>query len=261
MGLMDSSPGELEVDIALETMRSLKDWVNLKTKVWGSEYEAEDAQEDVLVNYLLAGDKGFSIPDLFAMLEAAKLEFIRMVEWQRWELLELFQDPDNLPMVWEISLPDLPLEQRLHFFELLHPAHRLLDFWCGHPNVAQPTSSLDTWSEQQWQTAQVHLHSYFRTESIKQDLLTSLRSHQPFALSCYVSTLTSDLVTLESAVAACLLPLWEKPQPVSSLVQRWLALRPYDPITLEAITETQAFVEVRTLLLRLEAQLYVLLQP
>jgi hypothetical protein len=44
------------------------------------------------------------------------------------------------------------------------------------------------------------------------------------------------------------------------LVKRWLQLRPVHPATLESVTEETAFEEVKELLERLEACLYVLLE-
>jgi len=50
------------------------------------------------MNYLLQGDKGFTITELFAALKAADLEFISMVNWRQWDLMDLFKekDPENL---------------------------------------------------------------------------------------------------------------------------------------------------------------------
>ncbi len=68
MGLMDSNPEDMEIDIALETMKALKDNVDLKAKTWHPSYEGEDGKQAVLMNYLFQGDKGYTIPELYAAL-------------------------------------------------------------------------------------------------------------------------------------------------------------------------------------------------
>ncbi len=78
---MDSNPEEMEIEIPVETMKALKDGVDIKAKTWNSSYAREDGKEGVLMNYLFQGDKGYTIPDLFAALRAADLEFISMVNW------------------------------------------------------------------------------------------------------------------------------------------------------------------------------------
>jgi hypothetical protein len=45
-----------------------------------------------------------------------------------------------------------------------------------------------------------------------------------------------------------------------SLVERWLKVRPVNPVTLELVSEKVAFDEVKELLHKLETFLYVLLQ-
>ena len=61
-------------------------------------------------------------------------------------------------------------------------------------------------------------------------------------------------------MAACLLPLWEGPQSVVSLVDQWLQIRSQMAVNLEPVTEETAFEEVKELLIRLEVFLYVLLE-
>ncbi|HEY9833286.1 MAG TPA: class I SAM-dependent methyltransferase, partial [Stenomitos sp.] len=135
MGLMAGNPQEMDIDIVWEMMRSLKDQVLLKKQTWSAQFDQE--KKLTLVNHLLQGDKGYTIPEMFSMLEAAELEFISMINWRQWELRDLFNEPDNLPVFLGLSLPEMSLKERLHLYELLNPVHRLMDFWCGHPNQAQ----------------------------------------------------------------------------------------------------------------------------
>lgn len=258
MGLMDENPSELEISIVREMMNSLKDDIHLKATTWRTQHE-EDA-EFFLANYLLQGDKGYTIPEMFSALKAADLELIDMVNWRHWELLDLFKDQDDLPAFVAMSLPDISLEDRLHLFELLHPIHRLLDFWCGHPNQGIPFIPIDEWTDSDWQEAQVHLHPQLRIPELREDLLQSIAHQRPFEISRYVPAPTMTPLNVGSGIASCLLPLWEEAMPVKSLVERWHKVRPLDPITLEPVSEQKAFEEIKGFLSDLEVFLYVLLE-
>lgn len=258
MGLMDENPRELEIDLVRETINALKDQVALKALTWDPKQEKNE--EWFLMNYLFQGDKGYTIPEMFSALRAADLEFISMVNWRQWELLDLFKAPDDLPAFLGMSLPSISMEERLHLFELLQPIHRLLDFWCAYPNQAQPFVPVPEWTLPDWQAAQVHLHPQLRTPQVKEDLLECIANHRPFEISRYMTTTTRVTIMVEVGMAACLLPLWERVQPVTSLVERWLKIRPLHPVTLEPVSENMAFDEVKGLLSMLEAFLYVLLE-
>jgi len=260
MGLMDESPGDLEIELVREIMTALRDEVMLKKISWTS--ERGNSQEWILANYLLLGDKGCTVPEMFSALKAGNLELISMVNWQQWELLNLFKNPDDLPAFLGMSLPETSLEDRLHLFTLLHPSHRLLDFWCTHrdDDRTQSVVPVSEWTLSDWQAARVHLHPQLASTQAREDLLNSIAAQTPFEISRYIPLPAPTPITIESVKAACLLPLWDGVQPVISLVKRWLQLRPVHPATLESVTEETAFEEVKELLERLEAFLYVLLE-
>jgi 2-polyprenyl-3-methyl-5-hydroxy-6-metoxy-1,4-benzoquinol methylase len=258
MGLMNGSPGEVEIEIVRETMEALQDEVGLKAFTWNSERAQDEAW--IMANYLLVGDKGCSIPEVFAMLRGADLEFISMVAWRRWELMDLFKDPDDLPPFLAMSLPEASLEERLHLFDLLHPLHRLFDFWCGNPTRTQAFVPVAEWTQAQWREARVHLHPQLRTSQIREDLSNCIDSQTPFEISRYIIVPTLAPVAIESTMAACLLPLWDGPQSVVSLVQKWLQIRAEAAVNQEPAAQETALDEVKELLTRLEVLLYVLLE-
>jgi len=260
MGFMDKNPEDMEIKMVLETMKALKDGVDLKAKTWNSNYEEENNKEIVLMNYLLQGDKGYTIPDLFNALRAVDLEFVSMVLWRHWELMDLFKDPDDLPIFLAMGLSEIPTEQRLHLFELLQPIHRLLDFWCGHPGQADASVPIEQWELSDWQGAWVHLHPQLKAPHYQKDLRECIARQRPFEISRYIPAPTLAPITIESSQASCLLPLWEKPQSVMSLVERWLKIKPLHLVTLEPMSEQAAFAEIQELLTTLETFLYVLLQ-
>jgi 2-polyprenyl-3-methyl-5-hydroxy-6-metoxy-1,4-benzoquinol methylase len=262
LGLMNGNPDDLEVEIARETFESLKNEIDLKVKVWQNPAQRGDVNEKdwVLANYLLQGDKGYTIADLFAALRVADLEFISMVNWCNWEILNLFKDTENLPIFWAMSLPETSIEQRLQLFELLHPAHRLLDFWCGHPGQTHAYEPVEAWTDEKWQTVKVHLHPQLKTSQLREDLIQSIQQQRSFSLGGYLPGLVKNSVTLESAVAATLLPLWDEPQTVMALMERSRQIQPLNPITLEPRDPKVIFDDLTALLTRLEVFLYILLE-
>ncbi|NET28204.1 class I SAM-dependent methyltransferase [Okeania sp. SIO1I7] len=258
MGLMNENPGEMEMDLARETLAALKDSIILKRQVWRPE-EAKD-EEWILSNYLLLGDKGFTIPQVFAALKNVDLEFISMVNWRHWEIMDLFKNEDDLPAFLGMSLPEISVEERLHLFELLQPIHRLLDFWCGHPQQGQSFVTVSEWINSDWQKAKVHLHPQLQNSQGREDLINCVNNHKPFEISNYVKLPTLAPIHIDSSIAVCLLPLWDGVCTVESLVERWLKIRPLDPITLESVGQERAGKEVKELLDTLDPFLYVLLE-
>lgn len=256
MGLMDENPEEMEIKLVRDIMTSLKDNVMLKSITWDSEFGGDE--ERILANYLLQGDKGYTINEVFSILRAAELEFINMVNWRHWNLMSLFKEPDNLPMFLAMSFPQASVEEKLHLFELLHPAHRLLDFWCGHPNQGESHLPIAEWKPSDWQEAQVHLQPQLRMPNLKEDMVKSITQLKPLEIRPLLTT--EDSVFIDTNTASCLLPIWDEPQPVKSLVERWLKLRPVHPVTLESTAAEEALDFVIQALTLLESIGYVLVE-
>ncbi|GGA40157.1 class I SAM-dependent methyltransferase [Okeania sp. KiyG1] len=259
MGLMNENPGEMEMEIARETIAALKDSIILKQQIWKP--ERAKYEEWMLSNYLLLGDKGFTIPEVFAALKNADLEFISMVNWRHWEIMDLFKNEDDLPAFLGMSLPDISVEERLHLFELLQPIHRLLDFWCGHPQQGQSFVPISEWTNSDWQKAKVQLHPQLRNSQAREDLISCINNHKPFEISIYVKLPTLKPIHIGSSIAVCILPLWDDVCTIESLVERWVKIRPLDPITLESVTQEKAWDEIKELLDTLDPFLYMLLEP
>ncbi len=257
MGLMNDIPGELEIGLVRETMKALKESVVLKTLTWKPFFEEQE--EAVLANHLLQGDKGSTIPEMFSAMRAADLEFVSMVNWRQWNLMDLFKDPDDLPVFLGMSLPEASVEERLHLFELLQPIHRLLDFWCGHANQTKAFVPVSEWALVDWQDARVSLHPQLKTSELREELIGCITQIRMFEISQHL-LLTEGFVTIDSTMASCLLPLLEGSQSMMSLVERWKKLRPLHPVTLEPTEDEEAFYLVQQLLTQLESLGYVLLE-
>lgn len=261
IGLMNESPADFEREAVVETMKALKQNTLLKMQTWSAECDrqSEEGIETIFANHLLVGDKGYTVPELFALLQAAHLDFISMVDWRHWDVTDLFNDPDNLPALWGMSLMEASAEEKLHLFELLHPAHRLMDFWCTHADQADGRS-IDQWNDSDWRNATVHLHPQLRQEKTRQDILSGIANGQAVEISRYLQLPTLGPIRLDSFATSCLLPLWDNAQPFMALVDRYLKTRPVDLVTLEPVTPETAFEAVKALLNRLDAFLYVLLE-
>jgi SAM-dependent methyltransferase len=261
MGLMDSNPEEDEIQCAIDTFKAMKTGVELKAKCAASdaEFDHPDIKERMLMNFLFQGDKGYRIRDLFEGLRSANLEFVSMVDWRQWEVLDLFSQ-EAMPAVLAMGLDEVDVEERLYMHELLHPVNRLLDFWCGHPLNEESQIPTTFWDEAQWQRANVRLHPQLAVESVKAALIESVRTKTAFQISKYITGSVITPLLLDPTMAACLLPLWDGPQQITALAARFQHLQPVDLVTDEPILPEAAFREVCSMLKVLELPLYVLLQ-
>lgn len=261
MGLMDDDvPDEMAIALTQETMEALKDFVELKTRVWQPSVKGNI--EGILANYLLRQDRGFTVPDMEQMLANAGLAFVSMVNWRQWNPYDLFANPDDLPAFLGMSLPQASPMERLHLYELLHPIHRLLDFWCGHPEANSGYSDPDDWDDARWNACQVYLHPLLQTPATYNELAASIRQHRGFAISQQLPVPGVTNVFIDSVTAVCLLPLYESSQPFSQLVRFFQETHPLDPVSRTATSEEEAIAAVRDLLRSLESMSFVFLtQP
>lgn len=260
LGLMDEGAKESEHQAVIEVMQALKDQVQLKRETWCPEYEHPESSSTLIgMNHLLIGDQGFTIPDVFNMLEESDLEFVSMVEWRHWDVLDLFKDPDNLPALWGMSLAYASIEEKLRIFELLQPVHRLMDFWCTHAGV-EDGASLESWNELDWQNATVHVHPQLRHEDIKLEVLECIKAGRSLEVSRHIKKPALTPIFLESTTLAWLLPLWEGAQPMMALCDRYRKIKPLHLVTLEPLSQAAAFEEVKTILNSMDAFLYILVE-
>ena len=258
LGLMDRAPQAEECEMVRGVMENLKDNVFLKILTWNQEPEHFD--ELICANHLLVGDKGFKVPDVFAALRQSQLEFIGMVHWDEWNLINLFKNTDELPIDFMLKLSEMSVEEQLHLYELFHCGQRLLDFWCGHPQPDNPSIPVEDWDRQHWEQATVHLHPQLMTEGFKQAATDTIRDRRAIALHHYLPISPNINPVMDSSVTTHFFPLIDSPLPFPSLVKRWQLLHPVDPITLEATTREQATQELKAELVPLHEMGYVLLE-
>jgi SAM-dependent methyltransferase len=118
---------------------------------WNPEIYKDDT--NMRANYLLPSDKGFLIPDLMGMLKEAELGLISLVDYPDWDPALLFKDKE-MPEWLQTELDKLSSAEQNHFYELIYPNHRLIDFWAEHPgsSLALP------WSDADWLGGRVQLN-------------------------------------------------------------------------------------------------------
>ncbi|NER39228.1 MAG: methyltransferase domain-containing protein [Oscillatoria sp. SIO1A7] len=255
LGLMEGNPEALEIGIALEIMESLKAEVDLKVRTW---QQAEDKSEElkksfIIRDFLLQGDRGYTIPEMFAAIRQAGLEFLGMVNEQQWRFLDLFEDSDDPLAFLAFTLPEMPEEERLHLFELFHPVHRLLDFWCDRSGARGANISLADCSLAEWQKFRFRLHPLLSLPEVKEKLLASLQQQQSLDLGSYLSATGEFPFPLQGLEIRSLLALQDGSQSLASLAELWLEEHPNANAEI-AIAELQEF------LARLESVAFVLLE-
>ncbi len=265
---------EDSVEIALETVKDTLNCLNnnIRAKIFYHDYEqkqlsglentikAKKLEEWIMTNYLLRGDKGYTIPEVFQLIRNADLDFLSMVNWRDWNVNDLFNNPENLPLFWQLGLESASEEEKLHIYELVNPVHRLLDFWCIKKNDELLPLSPMTWNNQQWQNCLIHLHPVLQNEKIKKDVTTACQERQSIDFSQYLKLNTKQPVIIDSNLLACLLPLWDNCQFFTELWQRWLSIEPLALDTLEVKTANQGYRELRELLTKLEVFNYILIE-
>jgi SAM-dependent methyltransferase len=260
LGLMDDVPGKAECDTVREIIDSLQDTVILKSQSWLNVSQEKRSDEFVFVNHLLQGDCGFTAPQMFEMLNASNLEFISMVNWRNWDLYNLFSDKQNILACFDAILSSNSEESKHYIYELLNPIYRLLDFWCGHPGESKSYTSADNWDYSCWSQAKVFLNPLLRIDGIKSAIDSAITNFIPFKISEFFSCTTIAPVTLSTLSAICLRMLWDQPITFDQLVKQWLRIKSLNILTLEPMTEPEAFTEIKQTLIEMEAYMFVMLE-
>jgi 2-polyprenyl-3-methyl-5-hydroxy-6-metoxy-1,4-benzoquinol methylase len=240
MGLMDNAPTEFEAGVVREIFAGLKPGIDLKDRGWAQELEEDDY--NILANYSLVGDRGYTLEEVFTMLATANLQLISMVNWKEWSLWDLLANPADPPAAWAMSLEMASLEEQLCMYDLVNPIHRLFDFWCGHPYEFTWTPISD-WTEEEWNRAIATLHPFTITDGSKAAIIESIQKLLPLEIDR--KPVIRSKSTLDSGLLPLFLALWDGPQPVSALVDRYLQLNPVHPKTMEPITRDRAAMLVQ----------------
>lgn len=265
MGLFEENPGDFEIQTVADTMKNLKKNILLRMnsgRLFDDEnidLTSEKIKQHILMNQLIQNDKGYNIPQIFTILKESNLYFLSMINWRQWEIRDLFQE-NNLPTVWEFALENASEEEKLHLFELLHPYHRLIDFWCSRDEISSSFQSPSTWEENDWQKAKIYLHPQLKLPEVKQDLLMAIKQQNPWEVSKFIKLPTTTPIYLSAGLAAVLLILWEKPATLPELVSYFLKIQPINLVTGKEKNYSEAEKEIINLVIKLETFLYLLVE-
>lgn len=250
MGLMEDNPGDIELSIVREFYEALKDNVDLKFRTWKFSSQ-EISDQRILMNHLFQNDKGYTLKQLFTAIREADLEFINMVDWRDWNWQSLFKDPDDLPIYISMGLENADLETQLRFYELVQPDKRLLNFWCGHQKLLHEISedsAMVAWRDSDPEKVIIHLHPCLVSDEFCL-AVRDLQDVSPFNLGMFFNFLIKDGWLDRSLTRILFLPLLEAPRSLAFLAERWLQIRPLNPVTLEPTAREQAVALLRAAVL------------
>jgi SAM-dependent methyltransferase len=258
LGCMEGAPNAAEIALVRHTMQAVKKDVTIKS-IWSPKCLEQDGA--ILANFLLQNDKSWSVEQFFSGLREAELDFCSMVQWWDWDLINLFE-VDELPFEVVMQLSELSQEAQLALNESINWNHRLLDLWCGHPRESAVILPIDEWSEAVWLNTMVYFQPQLRNASFKADLQDCAATGKMLNASAHMRTTTVDpeSVFIDSLTAGCLLPLLDRSCNFQDLLNRWMHLRPINPITLAPTTPPEAFDPLHQLLMHLERMGYVMLE-
>ncbi|MEN9224881.1 MAG: class I SAM-dependent methyltransferase [Thermostichus sp. HHBFW_bins_43] len=225
-----------------EFMGSLQEEV-ARAVLWNPANYVEDPA--IMNNYLLSNDKGFTIPDLFQMLQKAELGFLRLVDMPDWSVESLFKE---VPEFVRRKLEDLSPMERLHLYELIRPAHRLIDFWVDHAGSARVLP----WSDADWLEGSVQWNPLLLDNPrFHQEYAKALNGNQNYEMQW--TGATHGRLSIPPDKLKWLAPLLQGPTPVRQLIQ--------GVVELGSLDEEKATDEVLTYLTALEDFLFVMRQP
>ncbi|MEI6430178.1 MAG: class I SAM-dependent methyltransferase [Pseudanabaena sp. ELA607] len=257
LGILDDCPREIAAESLCLLMNSLRDTVNLKSITW---WDPDKISDNLLfANHLLRGDKGFTIPETFELLEAANLQWLGMRAPKFWNINLLFKEGQNIPDELELLLHTASEAELLYFHDLLHPVNRLIDFYCCHPDVPVRYEAPVNWDDQTWQQSQVSLSPVIRDPDLEQAINHCLRYHQPLALQPHFKENTPEEINLLFPSVFCLKLLWRGPKSFRDLVRQYQQALPMDLLDFHLKTTAEVADIVKTCLIDLEELHLVLL--
>ncbi|NJK35710.1 MAG: class I SAM-dependent methyltransferase [Oscillatoriales cyanobacterium SM2_2_1] len=258
LGATTDCDQETAVAIATETLDALAETTQLHARTWrGKEGREKDT---LLANHILEGDKGFTILDLFDLLRGAELDLIDMVNWRHWNVRNLFKPGQDLPDYLQVAFESATPEQLLHTFELLHPVHRLLDFWCGRAEVPSSYSSAGDRPPTDWETATIYLQPVLRTEKFRAALDQTVAHGLTLDMRPFLGCTDPQSLTLFANSLLIFHLLWQEPMTFVALRQLWQRLHPIDPLTLAPTTLEACGEALRLMLPDLEDYLFIMIE-
>ncbi|MFS8910917.1 class I SAM-dependent methyltransferase [Synechococcus sp. H60.3] len=212
---------------------------------WDPQIYSDDT--NIRANYLLPGDKGFLLPDLLRLLQEAELGLVCLVDYADWDPTLLFKDR-AMPAWLQAELDKLSPAEQNHFYELIYPDHRLIDFWAEHPG----SSLVLPWSDADWLEGRVQLNPILMDNAeFRHNFAQAHDKKLEFAMNWPGAS--RGRLTIPAPQMAWLGSLLQGPVAVASLVEQAAQAHRIDQ---EAAQE-----QVLTYLAGLESFLFVMLDP
>jgi ubiquinone/menaquinone biosynthesis C-methylase UbiE len=261
LGVTEDCSLQTSIDLVKSFINCLQDYTILKS-TWNSSSKTD---EYITANMILQGDKGFTIPQMFQLLELAELDYISMVNWQFWELPKLFINPKNIPEEFSLVFEAASEDQLLYMYELLHPVNRLIDFWCGHPATPNQYVPPALLSLTDWHQRTIYVHPVLQDLrfapkiDFRECLLQALKTNTPLPLNKVFSATSPGEISIPIDYCLCLYHLWGSHLTFTELVDMWAKLRPLDPLTLAPRTLEQVAQELIPILSFLEDRALILI--
>jgi hypothetical protein len=107
----------------------------------------------------------------------------------------------------------------------------------------------------------IFLNPYLKIDGVKLALDRAIVDFLPFKISEFFWRASINPIPLSTQSAICLRLIWEQPITVDRLVKLWLSIKPLNILTLEPLTEVEAFTEIKRTLIEMEMQMFVMLEP
>ncbi len=260
----DDAPGIAEAEVMAELLQSMYPTIGLRDTTLSAAQLTDP--ELVRANFLIPGDRGFTIPDLFGLIEAAGLTFNQMTNWHQWQLSNLFRTGQGIPALIQQKITKASAAELLHIYELLNPVHPWLDCWCSLPQqletIKSPSLSqpLAEWDQQTWQSAIVHLNPQLKTQELATQIQTAIANLSPLAITDHFNLTSTQPLQLLPQDTILLRMLWSQPRRGEELIELWQQVRPIDLLTFQPISTEAAFEQIRRSLLNLEQLLLILVE-
>ncbi len=260
LGVTEDCSLQTSIDLVKSFVDCLQDYTILKS-TWNSSSKTD---EFITANMILQGDKGFTIPQMFQLLELAELDFVSMVNWQSWKLTNLFTDPKNIPEEFSLIFEAASADQLLYMYELINPSNRLIDFWCSHNSSPSEYVPPSFFTLTDWHQRTIHVHPIIKDlrfapkTNFKEALEKAIETAIPLPLNKIFNATSPGEITIPIGHCLCLYHLWERSLTFTELVERWAKLHPLDSLTLaplnyqqtaQALIPILTFLEDRSLIL------------
>ncbi len=259
LGFMD----DCDQETALQAVRDLFNGLGMHAWIKKFGWSSDPKNEDILANHLLRGDRGFRVKDMFDLLAESGLQFISLVDQSFWQIADLFTSPEAIPDFVQMAQAMATPQELLYLYELLNPMHRLLDFYCGHPQIGINYRSPAEWQEAEWDNAKAWLHPQLQDAEVKAGLEQAISALAPCPMSPYLSATSPKEISLlpPSSLMLYILLTEAKGQGMDfpQLVQLWQDTFPHNPISRSPMIAEQAIQQVRKILTDLAELQFVLL--